>query len=372
MKRIKSINTELSRNKELPIIISGPCSAETEEQLIKTAIDLAETKKVDVLRAGIWKPRTKPGSFEGVGAEGLKWLTQAKKETGLKTAVEVANVKHVYQALNQGVDVLWLGARTTVNPFAVQEIADALDGVDATILIKNPVNPDLSLWEGAVERILNSGIKNVGVIHRGFSKYGESSYRNPPQWQIPIELKRRFPELTMICDPSHICGKTNNLLSVSQQALDLNFDGVMLESHINPSKAWSDAKQQITPKELGELVSQLVVREMEHGNNKKTIELDILRQKINLIDDELLDTLSKRMEISDEIGAFKKKKGMQILQTDRWDEVLEKSIAEGASKGLSREFVVKFLSTVHLESIGRQNQIMNSNSWVNKIFSIKS
>ncbi|PCI97768.1 MAG: 3-deoxy-7-phosphoheptulonate synthase [Flavobacteriales bacterium] len=371
MKRVKSINSILKGNKELPIVISGPCSAETEDQLITSAIELKKTNKVDVLRAGIWKPRTKPGSFEGVGVEALKWMAQAKKETGLKTAVEVANVKHVYQALNHGVDVLWLGARTTVNPFAVQEIADALDGVNTTVLLKNPINPDLSLWEGSVERILNSGIKNVGVIHRGFSKYGASKFRNPPQWQIPIELKRKFPELTMICDPSHICGNTQDLLTVSQKALDLNFDGVMLESHINPSKAWSDAKQQVTPKELSELVNQLVVRKTNQLEGEQTVELDILRQKINLIDNELIDLLSGRMELSDDIGAYKKSKGMKILQTSRWDEILDKSIKEGHEKGLSRDFVVKFLSTIHLESIDRQNQIMNSNSWINKVFSIK-
>ncbi len=360
MKRIKSITDQLNGNNKKPIVMSGPCSAETEDQLIRTALELKKTNTVDVLRAGIWKPRTKPGNFEGVGAEGLKWLTQAKKETGLKTAVEVANTKHVYQALNQGVDILWLGARTTVNPFSVQEIADALDGVDTTVLIKNPINPDLSLWEGAIERILNSGIKNVGVIHRGFSKYGESNFRNPPNWQIPIELKRRFPELTMICDPSHICGNTTGLLDVSQKALDLNFDGVMLESHINPTKAWSDAKQQVAPIELSEILKQLVVRKPKQSNNQKTVDLDILRQKINVIDDELLDSLSKRMEISDKIGLVKKKEGMQILQTGRWDEILEKSIEEGKSKGLSETFVVNLLSTVHLESIDRQNHIMNN------------
>ena len=360
MKRIKSINTELNSNQKKPIVISGPCSAETEEQLISTATELAKTGSVDVLRAGIWKPRTKPGNFEGIGVEALKWLTTAKKETGLKTAVEVANLKHVYQALNQGVDILWLGARTTVNPFSVQEIADSLVGVDTTVLIKNPINPDLSLWEGAIERILNAGIKNVGIIHRGFSKYGPSNYRNPPEWQIPIELKRKFPELTMICDPSHICGNTENLLKVSQRALDLNFDGVMLESHISPSEAWSDAKQQVTPQELKELINQLVIREHKYANDKNTIELDTLRQKINLIDDDLMDILSKRMEVSDAIGDYKKKKKMQILQTKRWDKILEKGVDEGSQKGLSKEFVTKFLSAVHLESINRQNEIMNS------------
>ncbi len=360
MKRIKSINTAINSNNKKPIVISGPCSAETEDQLLKTAIELKKTNKVDVLRAGIWKPRTKPGNFEGVGTQGLKWLAQAKKETGLKTAVEVANTEHVYKALNHGVDILWLGARTTVNPFSVQEIADALDGVNTTVLIKNPINPDLSLWEGAIERILNSGIKNVGVIHRGFSKYGESNYRNPPSWQIPIELKRRYPQLTMISDPSHICGNTTGLLNVSQQALDLKFDGVMLESHINPEKAWSDAQQQITPTQLEELINQLVVRTPKQTVSKKTIELDMLRQKINLIDDEMLDALSQRMEISDKIGTVKKKEGMQILQTGRWDEILNRSIIEGKSKGLSKVFLINFLSAIHLESIDRQNKIMNN------------
>ena len=321
---------------------------------------IQKTDSVDVLRAGIWKPRTKPGYFEGVGAKGLKWLAQAKKETGLKTAVEVANTKHVYQALNHGVDILWLGARTTVNPFSVQEIADALDGVNTTVLIKNPINPDLSLWEGGIERILNSGTCNVGVIHRGFSKYGESHYRNPPSWQIPIELKRRYPELTMICDPSHICGNTTGLLHVSQQALDLNFDGVMLESHVKPEEAWSDAKQQVTPAQLEDLVAQLVIRKPKQETTEKVGELADLRQQINLIDDELLDALSKRMDISDEIGLVKKKQGMQILQTGRWDEVLERSIEEGKSKGLTKTFLVNFLSAIHLESIDRQNNIMNN------------
>jgi chorismate mutase len=360
MKRIQSITTELNSNDQLPIIMSGPCSAETEEQLMATALALKKTNKVDVLRAGIWKPRTKPGNFEGIGVEALKWLAQAKKETGLKTAVEVANTKHVIQALEHEVDVLWLGARTTVNPFSVQEIADALKGSNTTVLIKNPINPDLSLWEGAIERILNSGIKNVGVIHRGFSKYGASNYRNPPNWQIPIELKRRHPELTMICDPSHICGNTEGLLNVSQQALDLNFDGVMLESHINPTAAWSDAAQQVTPSQLEELLGQLVIRTPKQVATKKTGELALLRQKINVIDDELLDALAKRMEISTQIGMVKKKQGMQILQTGRWDEILAKSILDGENKGLSKTFLVNFLSAIHLESIDKQNKIMNN------------
>ncbi len=359
MKRVQSINSTLNSHDKSPIIMSGPCSAETEEQMLATAIALKKTNKVHVLRAGIWKPRTKPGNFEGIGVAALKWLAQAKKETGLKTAVEVANTKHVVQALDHGVDVLWLGARTTVNPFSVQEIADALKGVETTVLIKNPINPDLSLWEGAIERILNSGIKNIGVIHRGFSQYGASNYRNPPNWQIPIELKRRYPELTMICDPSHICGNTEGLLNVSQHALDLNFDGVMLESHINPTAAWSDAKQQVTPTQLEELLQQLVIRTPKQMVTKKTGELALLRQKINVIDDELLDALAKRMEISTQIGVVKKKQGMQILQTKRWDEILAKSILDGENKGLSKTFLINFLSAIHLESIDKQNKIMN-------------
>tara|TARA_R110001592_G_scaffold137257_1_gene355096 strand:+ start:4003 stop:5106 length:1104 start_codon:yes stop_codon:yes gene_type:complete len=363
---MKSINNELSVHGG-PILISGPCSAETEEQLITTCIQLAETKKVDVLRAGIWKPRTKPGSFEGVGAEGLKWLDQAKKETGLKTAVEVANVKHVYSALKHNVDVLWLGARTTVNPFAVQEIADALEGVDITVLLKNPVNPDIDLWEGSIERILKARVKNVGAIHRGFSKYGASNFRNPPQWQIPIELKQRFPELTMICDPSHICGRRDTLLEVSQEAIDLNFDGLMIESHINPDKAWSDANQQITPNELQKLAESIIIRDSKLPLKGENIELDLLRQKINILDSELIDILSKRMEITDNIGLYKKKNRIKILQSTRWEEIIERSVTEGLSKGLSKEFIVKFLSDIHLESITRQNNIMNSNKWLDKI-----
>lgn len=366
MKTIKSITKDLSVQGG-PLLISGPCSAETEEQLITTCLQLAETKKVDVLRAGIWKPRTKPGSFEGVGAEGLKWLDQAKKETGLKTAVEVANVKHVYSALKHNVDVLWLGARTTVNPFAVQEIADALEGVDTTVLLKNPVNPDLALWEGGIERILKAGVKNVGAIHRGFSKYGASNFRNPPQWQIPIELKQRYPELTMICDPSHICGKRDNLLEVAQEAIDLNFDGIMLESHINPDKAWSDASQQVAPKELKKIAESIIIRDSKLPQKGDNIELDILRQKINILDSELIDILSQRMETTDLIGEYKKEKKIKILQSNRWDEIMQKSIIEGKSRGLSKEFIVKFLSGIHIESINRQNNIMNSNKWLNKI-----
>jgi len=359
MKTIKSINKELS-NSNSPIIISGPCSAETEEQLITTCKQLAATKKVDVLRAGIWKPRTKPGSFEGVGAEGLKWLAEAKKETGLKTAVEVANVKHVYSALKHNVDILWLGARTTVNPFAVQEIADALAGVDVTVLLKNPINPDLALWEGGIERMLKTGVDKVGVIHRGFSKYGVSNFRNAPQWQIPIELKHRFPELTMICDPSHICGKRETLQEVAQKALDLNFDGLMIESHMNPEVALSDASQQVTPADLVKLLNKLVLRTNKLPAKGANTELDLLRQSINVLDSELIDVLSKRMETSDKIGSYKKANGVKILQTNRWDEILTTSTNEAQEKGLTKEFIERVLTNIHIESINRQNDIMNT------------
>ena len=359
MKSIESINKELSTRKS-PIIISGPCSAETEEQLISTCKQLAATKQVDVLRGGIWKPRTRPGSFEGIGVEALEWMETAKKETGLKTAVEVANVKHVEAALAHNVDVLWLGARTTVNPFAVQEIADALKGVDVTVLLKNPINPDLALWEGGLERMLKTGVDKVGVIHRGFSKYGASNFRNAPQWQIPIELKHRFPELTMICDPSHICGKRETLLEVSQKALDLNFDGLMLESHINPEVALSDASQQVTPDDLVKLLNKLVVRTSKLPAKGIDNELDKLRQTINVLDSELIDLLSKRMETSDKIGSYKKDNGVKILQTNRWDEILRMSTNEAQGKGLNKEFIERVLTNIHIESINRQNDIMNN------------
>ena len=364
MKNIKSINKKLSTKKG-PIIISGPCSAESEEQLVNTCKQLADTGKVDVLRAGIWKPRTKPGSFEGVGAEGLQWMATAKKETGLKTAVEVANVKHVYSALRHNVDILWLGARTTVNPFSVQEIADALEGVDITVLLKNPINPDLALWEGGIERILKAGVKKVGAIHRGFSKYGDSHYRNPPLWRIPIEMKHRYPELTMICDPSHICGRRDTLLEISQEALDLNFDGLMIESHITPDLALSDAKQQVTPEKLVEIIDKLVIRKSKLPSKGENTELDRLRQAINVLDSELIDILSKRMETSDKIGEYKKENNIKILQTNRWDEILNASIKQGKAKGLDEKFIIKVLTNIHIESITRQNDIMNAEIEIN-------
>lgn len=366
MENIKSIKQELTKVGG-PLLISGPCSAETEEQLITTCKQLAATNKVDILRAGIWKPRTKPGNFEGIGSPALEWLVNAKKETGLKTAVEVANVKHVYSALKHNVDVLWLGARTTVNPFAVQEIADALKGVDVTIFLKNPINPDLSLWEGGIERMLKAGALKVGAIHRGFSKYGSSNYRNPPQWKIPIELKQKYPELTLICDPSHICGNKTSLLEISQKAIDLNFDGLMIESHYNPRKAWSDANQQITPKELLELIIQIEIRKAQITKIEKHPSLNNLRMEINELDAELIEILAQRMNVVEKIGAYKKANNIKILQSERWDEILDRLLNEARSKKLPSKFIAKILSEIHVASIEKQHSIMNKSKFLEKL-----
>lgn len=343
-----------------PLIISGPCSAETEEQVIETAQRLAATGKVDMLRAGIWKPRTKPGMFEGVGAKGLPWLQQAKKLTGLPTTVEVATGKQVEDALTFDVDVLWIGARTTVNPFSVQEVADALRGVDVPVLIKNPINPDLELWSGAVERVARAGVKQIGLIHRGFSSYGNTEYRNAPMWHLVIEMKRRNPEMMIINDPSHICGRRDILMDVAQKAIDLDFDGLMIESHIDPDKAWSDAKQQVTPERLGEMIASIIWRKEDISSEEYHAALEKLRQQINHLDDELMDLLGQRMKIADKIGEYKKNNSVTILQTNRWNEILERAFRKGELLGLSKEFVTKYFDAVHMESINHQNRIMNS------------
>lgn len=343
-----------------PLIISGPCSAETETQVIETAQRLAATGKIDVLRAGIWKPCTRPGSFEGIGTKGLVWLQQAKKLTGLPTTIEVATGKQVEDALHFDVDILWIGARTTVNPFSVQEVADALRGVDVPVLIKNPINPDLELWTGAVERVAKAGVKQIGLIHRGFSSYGNTEYRNAPMWHLAIEMKRRNPELPMINDPSHICGRRDILLEVAQKAIDLDYDGLMIESHIDPDNAWSDAKQQITPEQLAVLLDEIIWRKEDIPSEEFHANLEKMRQQINQLDDELMQLLGQRMKIADKIGTYKKENNITILQTKRWNEILERACKKGEKFGLSKEFITKYFDAVHMESINHQNKVFNS------------
>ena len=343
-----------------PLIISGPCSAETEDQMVETATRLAKTGKVDMLRAGIWKPRTKPGLFEGNGIVALPWLAKAKQITGLPTTVEVATGKHVEEALKFNVDMLWIGARTTVNPFSVQEVADALRGVDVPVLVKNPVHPDLELWSGAIERLQKVGVKQLGMIHRGFSSYGNTEFRNAPMWHLPIEMKRRYSNMPLICDPSHICGNRTLLQSVAQKSIDLDFDGLMIESHIDPDNAWSDAKQQVTPERLLEMLSDLVWRHESTTEQEFITALTTLREQINQVDDELLTLLGQRMKLSDKIGEYKKNNNITILQTNRWNDILERAFNKGEALGLTKEFITKYFDAVHLESIHHQNKIMNS------------
>jgi chorismate mutase len=340
-----------------PLIISGPCSGETEEQVLQTARELAATGKIDVLRAGIWKPRTKPGLFEGIGEIGLEWIAEAKKQTGLPTTVEVATALHVEQALKHGVDILWIGARTTVNPFSVQEVADALRGVDIPVLVKNPINPDLELWSGALERLQKVGLEDIGIIHRGFSSYGNTEYRNAPMWHLPIEMKRRYPEMLLICDPSHICGNRHKLQQVAQKSIDLDFGGLIIESHIEPDNAWSDAKQQITPAVLEKMLEDLVWR-VKHDVDNDTV-LTLLRERIDQVDDELLSLLNRRMKIADEVGMYKKENNITILQTARWNEILDRALSKANNLTLSNEFLVKYFDAVHMESINHQNKVMN-------------
>ncbi|HVY76106.1 MAG TPA: chorismate mutase [Puia sp.] len=343
-----------------PLIIAGPCSAETEEQVMETAVQLQQTGKIDMMRAGIWKPRTRPGSFEGIGTKGLPWLQRAKKVTGIPVAVEVATAKQVEDALHFDVDVLWIGARTTVNPFSVQEVADALRGADVPVLIKNPINPDLELWIGAVERVAKSGIKQIGLIHRGFSSYGNTEYRNAPMWHLAIEMKRRFPDMLFINDPSHISGRRDILQDVAQTAIDLDFDGLIIESHIDPDKAWSDAKQQVTPERLAELLDGIRWRKEDVASEEYHAALEKLRQQINHLDDELMQILGQRMKISEKIGLYKKENNITILQTNRWNAILERAFRKGDKIGLSREFITKYFDAVHMESINHQNKVMNS------------
>ncbi len=346
-----------------PFLIAGPCSAETEEQVMETARQIAQIHEVSLFRAGIWKPRTRPNSFEGVGTQGFKWLRRVKQETGLMVGTEVANEKHVYEALKYGIDMLWIGARTSVNPFTVQEISDALNGVDVMVLVKNPINPDLELWIGAIERVARAGITRLGAIHRGFSTYEKTAYRNQPNWQLPIELRRRMPDLPIFCDPSHISGKREYLYEISQKAMDLNFDGLMIESHINPDKALSDSAQQLTPNELRELLSRLILRSPVTSDPKLLDILGELRQQIDIFDDYLLDILEKRMKISETIGQYKKDNNITILQTTRWDEIISKVLVTGQAKGLSREIIDIVFKAIHQESINHQMKVMNNGAF---------
>lgn len=341
-----------------PMVIAGPCSAETEDQVLQIAREL-KVSDVSIFRAGIWKPRTRPGGFEGVGAIGLKWLQKAKAETGLLMAVEVANATHVKLALEHDIDVLWIGARTTVNPFAVQEIADALENTDKIVLVKNPVNPDLALWIGGVERLYNAGIKKLGVIHRGFSTYEKTKYRNIPEWQIAIELQNRFPDLPLIIDPSHITGRRDMVQEVSQQALDLNYDGLIIETHTDPDNAWSDAAQQVTPAVLKQILEDLKIRKETTEENDYNTEMIKLRTNIDIADSKLLEILGNRMKVAEQIGALKKAKNVSVLQNKRWNEILGKMILDGEQKGLSEEFILRIFKAIHQESISHQEKIIN-------------
>lgn len=337
-----------------PMLIAGPCSAETEEQVMATAKLLA-ANGVKIMRAGIWKPRTKPGGFEGIGSEGLAWLKKVKQETGMYVATEVATQKHVYEALKYGMDMLWIGARTTANPFAVQEIAEALQGVDIPVLVKNPVNPDLELWIGALERLSAVGLTKLGAIHRGFSSYDKTIYRNIPQWHIPIELKRRLPNLPIICDPSHIGGKRDLIQPLCQQAMDLGFEGLIVETHCDPENAWSDAAQQVTPAVLKEIIEGLVIR----NTTQTTEDLSELRKQIDQLDQSLLELLSKRMRVSCEIGIYKKEHDMAIVQQDRYGDILKGRIQEATGMGMNPEFMRVVLEAIHEESVRQQLDIVS-------------
>lgn len=356
--KLQPINTWLETKNE-PLLIAGPCSAETEDQLMATAHLLAKTGKVSVLRAGIWKPRTRPGEFEGIGSIGLTWLKRAKEETGLPTAVEVANAKHVEEALAAGVDILWVGARSTVNPFTVQEIADALKGVDIPVLVKNPVNPDIQLWIGALERINNAGITKLAAIHRGFSSYEKTAFRNEPMWELAIQLKTLAPDLPIINDPSHICGNRELIQYVAQKALDLDMQGLMIESHLDPSVAWTDAKQQLTPAALSELLDLITLRKPEIKDKDFTDKLADLRTNIDKIDDQIIQKIAERMQIVQKIGEYKRDNGVTILQVNRWDQIMNKRSAFASALKLDMNFTGKLLELIHSESIRKQTDIMN-------------
>ena len=341
-----------------PLIIAGPCSAESEEQVLATAQAVASTGKVDVFRAGVWKPRTKPNTFEGVGAEALPWLVEARKQTGLPIAIEVANTSHVESAMKHDIDIFWVGARTTSNPFSMQEVAEALRGTDKMVYVKNPTSGDLELWCGGVERLQACGVKNLGLIHRGFSGYGTGDLRNAPMWHLALEMRRRMPELPMICDPSHICGNRDYIKDISQQAADLDYDGFMIESHINPAVALSDAKQQLTPEALDKLIESIKWRAGESASQSYQTTLMALREQIDSLDGEILHLLAERMSVAENIGRIKRDNDVRILQSLRWESIAERTLARSASLGLSIEFLQTILDAIHVESINHQNKVM--------------
>ena len=345
-------------NKRSPILIAGPCSAETEEQVMETARGLVD-QNIDLFRAGIWKPRTRPGAFEGVGTPGLKWLKRVKEETGLRTTTEVANAQHVFDCLKYGVDVLWIGARTTVNPFSVQEIADALEGTDIPVLVKNPVNPDYKLWVGAIERLYKAGLRRIAAVHRGFSTYGDSKYRNVPRWQMPIDLMQEFPGLEVICDISHICGRRDILAETAQKAYDLNFDGLMVEVHPTPDTAWSDASQQITPERFGEMSTALIRRSVTTDDPDYLFKIENFRRQIDDLDEEIIHLIAQRMQLVREIGSVKKDKNVAILQPERWRALVDACHRRAEKNELSGEFTNLFLEAIHQEGIEQQERVMN-------------
>lgn len=359
LKNITSVQKWFPGLRNVPLIIAGPCSAESEKQLIKTALEIAALGKVKVFRSGIWKPRTRPGSFEGVGEQGLKWLQQVKKETGLLTTVEVANPEHVQLAIKYGIDILWIGARTTSNPFSVQELADSLKGYDKPVMVKNPINPDINLWVGALERFYKAGINKLAAIHRGFYPFESTSLRNIPKWEVPIELKSMCHGLPIICDPSHIAGDTEYISEIAQKALDLNMTGLMIETHYNPSVALSDMNQQLTPSQLNELLAKLIYRQSNSLNADFVNILETLRNKIDSIDQQMLELLSQRMKVVEEIGKYKSKNEVTIFQLRRWEKIVSTRVKLGLKIGLTEDFIKKLLQLVHKESIQKQTEVMN-------------
>lgn len=354
-----SIDEWFAGELKAPLIISGPCSAETQEQVLQTAKELKDTGVVNIFRAGIWKPRTRPNTFEGIGKRALPWLNKVQKEFGFKVAVEVASRKHVEQALAANIDILWIGARTSSNPFSMQEIAEALEGVDIPVLVKNPINPDLELWIGAMERLYSVGVRKMAAVHRGFYPFEPSPYRNIPLWEVPIELKLRCPNLPIINDPSHIAGSRELIYEIAQKAIDMNFDGLMIESHCKPDCALSDAKQQITPSDLKTLFSKLVFRKEKFNDIEGDSVLEMLRNQVDIIDERMINLLAQRMDVVREIGKVKKEKGVKILQLNRWKGLIENRVSIGQKLGLSEIFIKKILQLVHKESIQKQAEVMN-------------